>query len=58
MFKQKTLALLVSGALMTMAGTTQAIAASTNFDTFAALSGNVAAGSLPESSPFQLANPA
>jgi len=27
MFKQKTLALLVSGALMTMAGTTQAIAA-------------------------------
>jgi len=58
MFKQKTLALLVSGALMTMAGTTQAIAASTNFDTFAALSGNVAAGSLPESSPLQLANPA
>ena len=57
MFKRKTLAFLVSGALITMAGTMQATAASTGFDNFTALPGNVAAGSLPESSPFQLANP-
>lgn len=57
MFKKKTLAFLVSGALITMAGTMQATAASTGFDNFTALPSNVAAGSLPESSPFQLANP-
>ncbi|WP_394809172.1 alkaline phosphatase PhoX [Nitrosomonas sp.] len=57
MFKKKTLAFLVSGALITMAGTMQATAASTGFDNFTALSSSVAAGSLPESSPFQLANP-
>ena len=57
MFKKKTLAFLVSGALVTMAGTMQANAASTGFDNFTALPGNVAVGSLPESSPFQLANP-
>ena len=47
MFKKKTLAFLVSGALMTMAGTMQATAASTGFDNFTALPSNVAAGSLP-----------
>lgn len=57
MFKKKTLAFLVSGALITMSGTMQAAAASTDFDNFTALSSNVAVGSLPESSPFQLANP-
>ncbi|MBL0010035.1 MAG: DUF839 domain-containing protein [Nitrosomonas sp.] len=57
MFKKRTLTFLVSGALMAMASTTQAIAAATSFDNFTALPGNVAAGSLPESSPFQLANP-
>jgi len=57
MFKKRTLTFLVSGALMAMASTTQAIAAATSFDNFTALPGNVAAGSLPETSPFQLANP-
>mgnify|MGYP003385683918 CR=1 FL=1 len=57
MVKKKTLAFLVSGALITMSGTMQAAAASTDFDNFTALSNNVAVGSLPESSPFQLANP-
>lgn len=57
MFKKRILTFLVSGALMAMASTTQAIAAATSFDNFTALPGNVAAGSLPETSPFQLANP-
>lgn len=57
MLKQKTLAFLVSGALMAMTGNIQAIAADTGFDNFTALSSSVAAGSLAESSPFQLANP-
>ncbi len=57
MFKKKTLTFLVSGALITMAGTMQATAASTSFNNFTALSSSVAVGSLPESSPFQLANP-
>lgn len=38
MFKKKTLAFLVSGALITMSGTMQATAASTGFDNFTALS--------------------
>jgi secreted PhoX family phosphatase len=57
MFKQKTLTFLVSGAFMAMTGTMQAFAANTNFDNFTALTSSVAAGSLPESSPFQFANP-
>lgn len=57
MFKQKKLSIFVSGALMVMAGTTQAIAANTGFDNFTALPGSVAAGFLPESAPFQLSSP-
>lgn len=57
MFKQKKLSIFVSGALMVMAGTTQAIAADTRFDNFTALPGSVAAGLLPESTPFQLSSP-
>jgi uncharacterized protein len=57
MFKQKKLSIFISGALMVMAGTTQAIAANTGFDNFTALPGSVAAGLLPESTPFQLSSP-
>lgn len=57
MFKKKALTLLVSGALMTMTGTMQAAAASTGFNNFTALTSSAVAGSLPESSSFQLANP-
>jgi len=40
-----------------LATTSSAFAASTQFDQFTPLASNVAAGSLPEATPFQLANP-
>lgn len=57
MFKQKKLSVLVSGAFIVMAGAAQAIAADTHFDNFNPLTGNVAAGFLPENAPFQLSSP-
>ena len=57
MIKQKILTTLVSGAIFVMAGASQTVTASTGFDNFTALPSSVAAGSLPESSPFLLANP-
>lgn len=48
---------LVSGSLLVVASATQAIAASTDFDNYTALPNSVAAGSLPEASPFQLSSP-
>lgn len=44
-------------AVAALATTSSAFAASTQFDQFTPLASNVAAGSLPESAPFQLANP-
>ncbi|TXI29748.1 MAG: DUF839 domain-containing protein [Nitrosomonas oligotropha] len=58
MYKQRILATVVSGALMMISGAPPAIAASTGFDSFTALPGSVPGGSLAESSPFLLANPA
>ncbi|HEX7234537.1 MAG TPA: phosphatase, partial [Nitrosospira sp.] len=57
MFKQKKLSILVSGALMVMAGATQTIAADTHFANFTPQPGSVAAGFLPENAPFQLSSP-
>ncbi|MBN9133509.1 MAG: DUF839 domain-containing protein [Nitrosospira multiformis] len=57
MFKQKKIGMLVSGALMITASTTGAIAADTRFSSFTPLADSVAAGSLPENAPFQLASP-
>ncbi|MDE2389908.1 MAG: phosphatase, partial [Betaproteobacteria bacterium] len=57
MIKQKILTTLVSGAIFMMTGASQTIAASTGFNNFTALPNSVAGGSLPESSPFLLANP-
>lgn len=57
MIKKKILTTLVAGAIFMMAGASQAIAADTGFDSFTALPGSVAGGSLPEPSPFLLANP-
>ena len=57
MFKQTKLSFLVPGTFIVLAGFTDAIAASTNFDNFTALPGSVAGGSLPEASPFQLSSP-
>jgi secreted PhoX family phosphatase len=57
MFKQKKLSILVSGALMVMAGATQTIAADTHFANFTPQPRSVAAGFLPENAPFQLSSP-
>ena len=57
MLKQTKLSFLVPGTFIVLAGLTEAIAASTNFDNFTALPNSVAAGSLPEASPFQLSSP-
>ena len=57
MFKQTKLSFLVPGTFIALAGFTDAIAASAHFDNFTALPSSVAAGSLPESSPFQLSSP-
>jgi len=52
MIKQKILKTFVSGAILLITGASQAVAASTGFDSFTALPGSVAGGSLPESSPL------
>ena len=57
MIKQKILTTLVSGAILMLTGAPQAVAVSSDFDDFTALPGSVTGGSLPEASPFLLANP-
>ena len=52
MFKHKTLSVIVAVVLLIMTKTAQATTAHTHFAKFHALPGSVAAGSLPESSPF------
>lgn len=55
MFQRKPLHLLLSVTLFAVAGAAQA--ASTQFDNFTPMTGNVVAGSLPESAPFVLSSP-
>ncbi|SCX61220.1 alkaline phosphatase PhoX [Nitrosospira sp. Nsp1] len=57
MLKHIKLGFLVPGTFIALGGLTETIAASTNFDNFTALPSSIAAGSLPEATPFQLSSP-
>ena len=57
MQKQKILASVISGTFFILTVMPQIAAAGSDFDSFTALPGSIPGGSLPESTPFLLANP-